>query len=215
MDLASSLILFLVKGIVIGFLASIPLGPIGVLCIQRTLSRGRRSGFASGLGAASSDFIYAIIAGFSVSMVMEFVQEQQKILTILGAIILIGLGLKIYFTNPVVQMRRQRLKRSSGMWHDYISTFLLTITNPLAIFLFLGAFSVVGSETTIYLQCAMLSGVFVGAASWWFVLTMLVGIFRKKFTIKRIYYLNKIAGSCIIAIVLVTLIVEFFRNIFS
>lgn len=209
------MILFLVKGIVIGFLASIPLGPIGVLCIQRTLSRGRRSGFASGLGAASSDFIYAIIAGFSVSMVMEFVQEQQKILTILGAIILIGLGLKIYFTNPVVQMRRQRLKRSSGMWHDYISTFLLTITNPLAIFLFLGAFSVVGSETTIYLQCAMLSGVFVGAASWWFVLTMLVGIFRKKFTIKRIYYLNKIAGSCIIAIVLVTLIVEFFRNIFS
>lgn len=205
----------MVKGIVIGFLASIPLGPIGVLCIQRTLSRGRRSGFASGLGAASSDFIYAIIAGFSVSMVMEFVQEQQKILTILGAIILIGLGLKIYFTNPVVQMRRQRHKRSGGMWHDYISTFLLTITNPLAIFLFLGAFSVVGSETTFCMQCAMLSGVFIGAASWWFVLTMLVGIFRKKFTIKRIYYLNKIAGSCIIVIVLVTLIVEFFKNIFS
>lgn len=215
MDFASTIIIFLIKGIAIGFLASIPLGPIGVLCIQRTLSRGRRSGFASGLGAASSDFIYAIIAGFSVSMVMEFVQQQQKLLTILGAIILIGLGLKIYFTNPAKQMHNQPRKRSSGLWQDYISTFFLTITNPLAIFLFLGAFSVVGGETTIYTQCAMLSGVFCGAATWWLVLTLLVGIFRKKFTIKRIYYLNKVAGSCIIGLVLVTLIFEFFRNIFA
>lgn len=215
MDIASSLLIFLFKGITIGFLASIPLGPIGVLCIQRTLSRGRRSGFASGLGAASSDFIYAIIAGFSVSMVMDFVEEQRKVLTIVGAIILICLGLKIYFTNPVKQMRRQTHKRSSGLWQDYISTFFLTITNPLAIFLFLGAFSIVGGESSVYTQCAMLAGVLCGAASWWLVLTLLVGLFRKKFTIKRIYYLNKIAGSCIVALVLITLIIEFFRTIFE
>lgn len=222
MDYYLNIIRSIFDGFIVGFLASVPLGPIGVLCIQRTLNRGRRSGFVSGLGAASSDLIYAIIAGFSVSMVMNFVEEQKHLLSIVGAIILIGLGLKIYFTNPAKQMRRQQQRqrqyaqhqrRGPNLWQDYLSTFFLTITNPLAIFLFLTGFSLVGGERSFTLQTIMLGGVFLGASTWWFVLTMLVGLFRKKLTLKRLYYINKTAGAIIIVLVLIALIGDAVKRI--
>ncbi len=199
----------------IGFTASVPLGPIGVLCIQRTLSKGRRYGFVSGVGAATSDFVYALVAGFSVSLVMEFVEAHQQILIVVGALVLLALGLKIFFTNPAKQMRMQRRKRNSGLWQNYISTFFLTITNPLAMFLFLGAFTLVGGERDIYTQFALILGVLLGASLWWLVLTMLVGIFRKKLTIRRLYYINKTAGAIIVALVVVALFMELFKVIFS
>lgn len=221
-NLYLNIIRSIIDGFIVGFLASVPLGPIGVLCIQRTLNRGRRSGFVSGLGAASSDLIYAIIAGFSVSMVMNFVEEQKHLLSIVGAIILIGLGLKIYFTNPAKQMRRQQQRqrqyaqhqrRGPNLWQDYLSTFFLTITNPLAIFLFLTGFSLVGGERSFLLQTIMLGGVFLGASTWWFVLTMLVGLFRKKLTLKRLYYINKTAGAIIIVLVIAALIGDAIKRI--
>ncbi|MCF0191442.1 MAG: LysE family transporter [Marinilabiliaceae bacterium] len=208
-----------VEGIMIGFMASMPLGPIGVLCIQRTLYRGRRSGFASGLGAATSDFIYALIAGFSVSLIVEFIADHRAVLTWVGAIILIFLGLKIYFTNPVKQMRKQQKKRSGGLWSDYVSTFALTFTNPLAIFLFLSLFSIFGGQKSFLQQVVTIGGVGVGASLWWLTLVILVGLFRKNLTIKRLYYLNKIAGSVIVVLVIIGLlyepVVDFIKWLFS
>src|SRR5574344_1647190 len=191
------LLKYLWEGLIIGFAASVPLGPIGVLCIQRTLNKGRLSGFVSGLGAASSDFIYAIIAGYSVSFVTKFIEEQMFLIKIFGAAILLFLGIKIYLTNPAVQMRRQR-KRSAGIFQDYLSTFFLTITNPLAIFLFITAFSVFGSERTFITQSILMCGVFTGASLWWLTLSSLVGLFRKKLSLRRLYWINKIAGSIIV-----------------
>lgn len=205
-------IIYLIEGICIGFIASIPLGPIGVLCIQRTIHRGKRAGFASGLGAATSDFIYALIACFSISMVTNFISEHEKILSILGALVLIGLGLKIFFTNPTPQMKQPQHKRNTALLQDYLSTLLLTITNPLAIFLFIAAFSIVGTIDNIYTQILLLIGVFAGASTWWFILTMLVGIFRKRL-MSNLYYLNRIAGAIIIALVVIGLVVEFIKRI--
>lgn len=195
----------LIEGIAIGFLASMPLGPIGVLCIQRTINKGRWSGFASGLGAASSDFIYAVIAGFSVSLVVRFIEEYQEALTWVGAIILIGLGLKIFFSNPVKQMRNQQNKKTKNLIQDYASTFALTFTNPLAIFLFLSLFSLFGGEKTFLEQMIRMLGVGGGASLWWLTLVMLVGLFRKHFTLKRLYYMNKVAGAIIVLLVLIGL----------
>lgn len=223
----------LIQGTSIGFVASIPLGPIGVMIIQRTLNKGRQSGFVSGLGAATSDLIYAIIAGFSVSFIMNFVEEQKKLLSILGAVVLICIGLKIFLTNPIKKMRERqqqqiRLKQlqcqmnenlkgvgrvRSGLISDYFSTLLLTITNPLAIFLFLAMFSLVGGEKTIFTQLFLLIGVFVGASIWWLMLTLLVGLFRKKLTLRRLYYINKIAGGIIIMSVMGALLYEFISEI--
>ncbi|MDO4462857.1 MAG: LysE family transporter [Bacteroidia bacterium] len=195
----------LLQGIIIGLLASMPLGPIGVLCIQRTLTKGRMSGFASGLGAATSDFIYAVVAGFSVSLVVSFIEEYQQVLTWVGAVILVGLGLKIYFSNPSTQMAKSRNRKTSSLLQDYGYTFALTFTNPLAIFLFLSLFSLFGGEKTFAEQILRMLGVGIGASLWWLTLVMLVGLFRRFFTLKRLYYMNKVAGGVIILLVLIGL----------
>lgn len=225
------LISHFLQGASIGFIASVPLGPIGILCIQRTLNKGRRSGFVSGLGAATSDLLYAIIAGFSVSFVMKFVEEQKTVLEFIAAGVLIFIGIRIFRTNPVVEMRRRQQQQirsrkleeqmghiapnyNKGYWKDYFSTFFLTVTNPLALFLFLGAFSIVGGERTVTTQILLLLGVFCGAATWWLTLTVLVGLFRRKLTMRRLYYINKVAGSIIIALVVIGLIAETVKLIF-
>ena len=113
---------YIVDGLVVGFSASVPLGPIGVLCIQRTLNKGRLSGFISGLGAAMSDTIYAIIAGFSLSFIVGFIETQLLWIQIIGAVILISMGLKIYNTNPAEQLRRQK-RNTKTLLQDFFSTF--------------------------------------------------------------------------------------------
>ena len=206
-------LIYLLDGIIVGFSASVPLGPIGVLCIQRTLNRGRMAGFVSGLGAALSDTIYAIVAGFSLSFVLDVIEAQMLWLQLAGAVILIIMGVKIFLSNPAIQLRRQKRKNSS-LLQDFASTFLITITNPLAIFLFIAAFSVVGGEKQFDMQLMLVSGVFIGAASWWLTLTSLNGLFRKKINLRRLYWINKIAGSTIVILVVIASIMLLVKEIF-
>lgn len=197
------------EGVSVGFIASIPLGPIGVLCIQRTLNGGRRSGFASGAGAATSDFLYAVVAGFSISMVTDFIDQWRPLLLIAGAAVLLFLGLRMLLCKPRRHLRsHQEPVKASGLWQNYVSTFFLTVSNPLALFVFIGAFSLVGVYTTPMARLLEVGGVLVGALLWWFTLTMMVGLFRKKLTIRRLFYINKIAGLVIVALVTITALVE-------
>ncbi len=195
----------IIDGIIIGISASIPLGPIGVLVVQRTLNKGHLSGFVSGLGAAMSDTIYAIIAGFSLSFIVGFIETQLLWIQIFGAIILISLGLKIYNTNPAIQLRKQK-KKSTSLIQDFFSTFALTVANPLAVFLFMAFFAgfrVVGSKNTSIEHLLLISGVLIGAASWWLILSSLVNMFRSKINLRRLFWINKIAGSTIIVLVVI------------
>ncbi len=195
----------IIDGIIIGISASIPLGPIGVLVVQRTLNKGHLSGFVSGLGAAMSDTIYAIIAGFSLSFIVGFIETQLLWIQIFGAIILISLGLKIYNTNPAIQLRKQK-KKSTSLIQDFFSTFALTVANPLAVFLFMAFFAgfrVVGSKNTSIEHLLLISGVMIGAASWWLILSSLVNMFRSKINLRRLFWINKIAGSTIIVLVVI------------
>lgn len=202
------------EGMIVGFSASVPLGPIGVLCIQRTLQRGRLAGFFSGLGAAVSDTIYAVIAGFSLSFIVAFIEEQIFWIQIFGAVILFLLGAHIYRSNPAVQLRRQRRSKSSYL-QDFVSTFLLTISNPLALFLFIAffaGFGVVAPNSGLAAQLVLILGVFLGATTWWLLLTSVVGLFRQAVNLRRLYWINKIAGATIIVLVLVGLVVWLFRE---
>jgi threonine/homoserine/homoserine lactone efflux protein len=202
-------------GFLIGFAASVPLGPIGVLCIQRTLHRGKLSGFVSGLGAAFSDTIYAIIAGFSISYVVAFIEEQFFWLQIFGAVILFLLGLHIFRSNPAVQLRRQR-KRKSSLIQDFASTFFITISNPLAVFLFIAffaSFRAINPNTGIWGQLILIGGVFVGAATWWLTLVSIVSLFRSALNLRRLFWINKIAGATIIVFVIVVLLVWLFKEL--
>lgn len=189
----------LIKGIIVGLLASIPLGPIGIICIQRTINKGKLSGFLSGMGAASADTIFAAIAGFSLSFIISFIQEQQVIFQAIGGLIVFGLGIKIFYTNPVRQLRRHKRKQNNLM-EDYLSVLLVTITNPLAVFLFIALFASLGvvvEGENILLSLVATSGVFIGAMLWWYILTTLVNIFRDKFRLKQLWWINKLSGAVI------------------
>ena len=195
----------LIQGILIGILASIPLGPIGVLCVQRTLSRGRRAGFISGLGAATSDAVYASLAGFSLSFIVGFVEDKILYIQIIGVVILVFMGLRIYFTNPAVQLRKQNGVKTK-LLQDFLSTFMFTIANPLVVFFFVtlfAAFGVVERSNTLISQIFLVVGVFVGAAFWWFLLTSIVNLFRSKINLRRLNLINRIAGATIVILAVV------------
>lgn len=208
---------FIIDGIIIGCLASVSLGPIGVLCIQRTLNKGRVSGFVSGMGAVASDTLYAIIAAFSISLIMAFLEKYQLLIQIFGAVILIGLGVHIFRSNPAVELRKQK-KTKSSLFQDFISTFFLTISNPLAVFTFLAIFAIFGVVTSgagLVNHLMLIIGVFLGASLWWLSLTSIVNLFRSKINLRRLWWLNKIAGASIIILVLIAFVVFLVDNPFS
>jgi threonine/homoserine/homoserine lactone efflux protein len=189
----------LLKGILIGFMISVPLGPIGVLCVQRTLNKGRLSGFVSGLGAAGADTVFALLSGFGISIIIQFVEDQQIYFQIIGGAIILVLGVNIFYSNPIKQIRMQRLNRNK-LSQDFFSVFLLTLSNPMAIFFFLAMFTGVNlaSGTMSYFNLfIMVAGVTMGSSLWWFLLSTVVSLFRHRFRLKNIWWMNKIAGVII------------------
>ena len=193
------LAILIIKGIIIGLLASIPLGPIGVICIQRTLNKGKISGFVSGLGAATADTIFSAIAGFSLTFIIAFIQKQQIIFQAIGGVVVFILGIKIFYTNPIKQLRRHKRKKNN-MMEDFLSVFIVTFTNPLAVFFFIAlyaAFGIVTDGSRWFHALLTTSGVFVGAGLWWYTLTSTIFRFRDKVRLKQLWWINKIAGAVI------------------
>jgi len=205
-----------IKGIIIGLAVSVPLGPIGILIIQRTVNKDRTSGFLSGMGASISDAIYAVIAGFSLTYIIDFIRSHELVFQIVGALIVLLLGIHIFFKNPVADLRKYRRKGNS-YFQDLASTFLITFPNPMVVFIFLAVFAssgVVFQMDNPSQAVSMVGGVFVGANSWWLVLTGLVSLFRHKFNLRVLWWFNKIAGVVIVLLVVISFIltlVEHFR----
>jgi threonine/homoserine/homoserine lactone efflux protein len=204
---------FLIKGLIVGFLASIPLGPVGVLSIQRTINKGWSSGITSGMGAATVDAFFALVAALGLTYIINFIEEQQFFIQLLGGGVLIFLGTRIFSTNPIKQLRRHR-RQKNKLIEDYFSVVFLTLSNPLAIFLFIAAFAGIGmvssNDSTIKSSLIIL-GVFLGAMLWWTTLTFLIDLFRKKFRLKQLWWINKIAGIIIIVFGVAAVISGFFR----
>ena len=189
-----------IKGIIAGLGASIPLGPIGVLCIQRTINRGRLSGFLSGMGAATADTIFAAFAVLGLAIVQKFIDDNLNLFLIAGGVIVALLGVKIYFSNPIKQLRRRKQVKNKFV-EDFVSTFFLTLSNPGAVFLMLGIFALLqldlGGHLKNFSVAAILWGVALGCALWWFILTWLVDRFRRFFRIRQLWIMNRIAGIII------------------
>ncbi len=197
-----------IKGIIIGLLVSVPLGPIGIMCIQRTLNKGYMSGFISGLGAAAADILFAVIAGFGLSIIINFIVERHIYFQIIGGLFVLYIGFRIFNTNPVKQLRLQRLNRTR-LSQDFVSVFLLTLSNPLAIFLFLAIMAglkVANDLLSIFELSILVAGIAGGAILWWFVLASIANRFRKKIRLKSIWWLNKITGSVVFLFGLVVLV---------
>ncbi len=207
--------LYLINGIIIGFSASVPLGPIGLICIQKTLNGKRINGITSGFGAAMADTFFAIVAAFGISAVHNFIQTQQLYLRIGGGIILLGLGLKFFLTNPAIQIRKQRNK-NNNLWADFASVFLLTLSNPLTVFVFgavFAGFGIIPKESKWYEMLEVVAGIFIGASAWWIILVNTINIFRKKFRLRRLWWMNKIMGIIITSFGIFALISSFFLKL--
>jgi len=203
---------FFIKGLIVGFLASIPLGPVGVLCIQRTINKGRLSGIISGMGAATVDSFFALVAALGLTYIINFIEEQQFFIQLIGGGVLMFLGANIFYTNPVKQIRRHRRKKNK-LIEDFFSVLFLTLSNPLAVFLFVAAFAGIGMVTSSdsSLKSSMIiAGVFAGAMAWWGALTFLIDLFRKKFRLKQLWWINKIAGIIILIFGLAAMLSVFF-----
>ena len=190
---------YIIKGIVVGIAVSAPLGPLGILTVQRTINKGFFSGFVSGIGAAFADIIYAAIAGFGISIIANFLEANQIIIRVVGGVLIAAVGIKIFYSNPVKQIRKQRAQKTNFI-SDFISSFLITITNPLTVIVFGAAFAGLGLEesNTGSAITYTLVGIFSGALLWWVGLTMLVNIFRKKIRLRNLWWINKITGALIV-----------------
>ena len=187
----------LFRGIVIGFSIAAPVGPIGVLCIRRTLAEGRLSGLVSGLGAATADAIYGCIAGFGLTFISNIFVQQQVWFRLIGGAFLCYLGLKTLLTKPTEQAAPAEGK---GLVGAYASTFFLTLTNPLTILSFAAVFAGLGvaDASRSYVSASVLVlGVFTGSALWWLVLSGSVGLFRTRFNPRGLHWVNRISGIII------------------
>ena len=188
---------FLMKGILIGFSIAAPVGPIGVLCIRRTLAEGRATGFVSGLGAATADVVYGCIAGFGLTLVTRFLMDQQMWLRLFGGAFLCYLGVKTVLSRPADQSASAK---GSGLAGAYGSTFLLTLTNPMTILSFAAVFAGLGlaSAGGSYASASILVlGVFAGSALWWLMLSGGVSLLRSRFDVPGLEWVNRISGVVI------------------
>ena len=187
---------YLLKGILIGFAIAAPVGPIGLLCIRRTLSYGRLSGLLSGLGAATADGFYGVIAAFGITANSSFLLKEKMLLNLVGGLFLCYLGYRTFLAKPADHSAKAEHK---GLIADYFSTLFLTITNPATILSFIAIFAGVGIEAGNYLTSLLLViGVFTGSAIWWLTLSTGMSFLRVKINTKHLRLINRISGGIII-----------------
>ncbi|MGM9795556.1 MAG: LysE family translocator [Candidatus Aphodosoma sp.] len=202
----------ILTGILIGICVSAPVGPLGVLCIQRTLSRGKLHGFITGMGATTSDIIYALLVSLGMSFILDFINTHQFLIQLIGSVIILLFGLHLFLKKPKNHLPDIKTPRSKGdLISDYLSAFALCFSNPLIMFLFIGLFArfqIIESGNITNNIIAFIS-ILVGATIWWILLTMIVGYFKSKFKLRELWIINKITGSIIILLSILGIILAF------
>lgn len=189
---------FLMKGIAIGFAIAAPVGPIGVLCIRRSLAEGRRVGLATGLGAATADAAYGAVAAFGLTAISQFLVGQMFWLGLMGGLFLCWLGVRTFMSRP--QDRAEELG-GRGCLPAYLSTTLLTLTNPMTILSFGVVFARfgLGASPDYPAASALVAGVFLGSATWWLMLSSGVGLCRSRVEVQWMQAVNRVSGAVIFA----------------
>jgi threonine/homoserine/homoserine lactone efflux protein len=186
-----------IEGILIGFVVAVPVGPLGLLCINRALAMGALCGLFSGFGVASADALAAGIAALGITLISAFLLEHQMALRLVGGIFLCYLGYKIYRTRPGAQLPPSNV---SGLFSAYATTFLLTFSNPMTILSFVAIYAGWGVQSLRehYLSAAVLtSGVFAGSALWWVLLFGGMTLFRDAFNARVMAMIHKVSGTII------------------
>lgn len=194
LDMTENFLLFL-RAFVIGISIAAPVGPIGVLCIRRTLSNGKLAGFLSGMGAASADMVYGAIAAFGLTVITNLLVENAFWLQLVGGLFLLFLGVKTFLEKPAEQAAQAK---QGGFLSMVLSTFFLTLTNPLTILSFAAIFAGTMLGKSMGSPLVMVAGVFAGSASWWLALSLGVGLMRERLNQTHMMWINRISGTIII-----------------
>ena len=191
-------IFILLKGLLIGLSIAAPVGPIGVLCIKRSLGHGMAAGLATGLGAATADGFYGAVAGFGLATISGFLMAQQTPLRLVGGVVLLWLGAASFRERPA---KERQVKEGRSLLADYATTVFLTLTNPSTIISFAAVFASVGLAETAgsYGKAAsFVAAVFTGSALWWVVLSGAVSLARARVTPGAVRWINRASGLVLI-----------------
>jgi threonine/homoserine/homoserine lactone efflux protein len=206
-------LLFLFKGLLLGFSVAAPVGPIGILCINRTVNKNFTSGFVSGLGAATADLFYGLIAGFGLTVISNFLLSQKIWIHLVGIAFLLYLGLKT-ITKKEQEIKFENLA-DKGLFKDYLSTLFITITNPLTILFFLAIFAGLGLSgltNGLYSSILLVAGVFLGSCSWWLILSSITHKLKNRINSKMLKRIDLLSGILLFffgVLLLINLLKEF------
>ncbi len=181
------------RGIAIGIFISAPMGPIGMLCIQRTLNKGRWPAFFTGIGAALSDLVYCLLTGLGLSFVTDFIETHQHLLQIIGSLVLVAFGIYLFKKNPTRSLKPPT-DQVNTFWTDFATGFLFTFSNPLILFFIIGLFARFNFLQPEYQYFHYITGylaIFAGALLWWFLITYFVNKVRTHFNVRSLWLINR------------------------
>lgn len=198
-----------IKGIITGILVSLPLGPMSILVIQRTANRDFKSGLYTGLGLATTDSFWALIAGFSVSYIIVFLREHQSIIQIIGAAVLFLLGLHIFRSHPLDAIKKFKRKGTSPL-QCFASTALIALSNPTVILAYIAVFAgtnVIFNVHHLASPFIFTFGFLLGSFSWWIFIVTTVNRYRHHFNLRILWWFNKISGAMVMLFVVVSTVI--------
>lgn len=203
-----------IKGFIIGLAAAAPTGPSGLICIQRTLNKGRKYGFVTGLGVSLSDAFYVVCTSFGLSLVLGFIQDKQTffIIRVIGCCLLLFFGIYTLRNNPLGNLKSPQKKKGS-LWYNFVSGFLVAFSNPLIILIYLALFAYFSFAPNEFSSATRFVGYFsilFGDVFWWFSITLLIDKLRNRFDLKGIWMINRIFGVVLIFISLIWLFFTLF-----
>lgn len=208
MEFLEGILYMLWRGLAIGVIISAPMGPVGILCVQRTLEKGRTTGFFTGVGAALSDLFYCLVTGFGLSFIEDFLKANQNAIQIIGSIVLVVFGVYLFRSNPARTLRKPEASRYSRR-RDVLQGFLFTFSNPLIIFLIIGLFARFNfllPEITLSHYITGFTFIFIGALLWWWLVSFFVDKVRSHFNLRSMWLINKFIGFVIMVFALVGII---------
>ena len=209
------LVAFFLKGIVVGVVIAVPVGPVGVMCVRRTILEGKLSGFASGLGAATADAVFGVIAGFGLTAVSDWLIDYQQWLRVVGGCYLLYIGGSAFAAEPPRELESGN--DPEGLLRDFFSTFVLAVTNPITVLAFLGIFAAIGlggTQATFGHAAILVLGVWSGSLLWWLMLSFGVGYFRHSIEPRHFAWISRGSGAILFlsgAALLATLITNYLR----
>lgn len=209
MNLIESIFYMIWRGLAIGVIISAPMGPVGILCIQRTLDKGRRTGFYTGVGAALSDLFYCLLTGFGLSFIQDFLEKNTAVIQLFGSAVLVGFGVYLFKKNPMRNLKRPVGSSPGSPKKNILAGFLFTFSNPLILFLIIGLFARFNfllPEISVYVDIIGYLFIFAGALLWWWMVTFFIDKVRAHFNIRSMWLINKIIGGVIMIFAVVGLV---------